>query len=148
MRDNRGITLITVIITVVLLIIIVGLAIGYSMDNYNNSKVIKFETYMRAIQKKVDVMLEEGVDYNSIGSALSNDVKTSLASIINSNANIVTRDAEEPKLRYLSPADIEHEFDLIGISDEIIVNFANRDIISLNGVEKENVFYYTLYTLP
>ena len=148
MKNKKGITLTAVIITVVFLLIIVGLVVTYSLDNYNNAKVIKFDTYMRAIQKKVDLILEEGIDYSTIGLTLSEDTKSNLQTIINSNNNIRTRNADEPKLRYFSQSDIEEIFGLSGISDEVIVNFANRDVISINGVEKEGTTYYTIYTLP
>lgn len=148
MKNKKGITLTAVIITVVFLLIIVGLVVTYSLDNYNNAKVIKFDTYMRAIQKKVDLILEEGIDYSTIGLTLSEDTKSNLQTIINSNNNIRTRNVDEPKLRYFSQSDIEEIFGLSGISDEVIVNFANRDVISINGVEKEGTTYYTIYTLP
>ena len=63
MEKNKGITLITLIMTVIILLIIAGLSINYGINTYKSSKVMKFETYMKILQKKVDIMIEEGIDY-------------------------------------------------------------------------------------
>ena len=47
MKSNKGITLIIVIMTVVLLTILMGLVITSSIDTYNKSKFISFETNMK-----------------------------------------------------------------------------------------------------
>ena len=49
-----------VIMTVILLAILAGLALKNGMDTFESSKVVKFESYMKVIQKEVDIILEEG----------------------------------------------------------------------------------------
>lgn len=147
MKKNSGITLTTAIITVLLLTIIAGLSINYGIDSYQNSKIIKFETYMKMLQKKTDLILEEELNYNTMGSPLTDEQRTTLQTIIQNNTNIVTRDETEEKLRYFSSNDLNEIFNIPDVEDDIIINFANRDVISLNGVEKDNIRYYTEYTL-
>lgn len=147
MKNNKGITLIIVIMTVVLLAILAGLLVADGKDTYQESQVIKFEAYMKVIQKKVDLIIEEyGNDLN-FGSSLTDEQKDKLSTIINDNPQISTRNVNEEKLRYFSSNDIENDLELSDIEDEIIINFANRDVISLNGVEKDNVMHYVEYTL-
>lgn len=152
MKNDRGITLTIVIMTVIMLIIIAGLAITNGINTYQDTEIIKFQTYMKAIQKKVDLIIEERVYddstyYTKIGKSLTDEQKNKLQTIIDSNSKIETRDVDEEKLRYFSSADIEKIFELEGIEDEIIVNFAKREIISLNGVEKDGVMHYVEQTL-
>lgn len=52
MKNDRGVTLTIVIITVLLLVILAGLIINYSRKTYQGSQVIKFQTYMKVLQKK------------------------------------------------------------------------------------------------
>ena len=78
MEKNKGITLITLIMTVIILLIIAGLSINYGINTYKSSKVMKFETYMKILQKKVDIMIEEGIDYTTVGTALTNGQKDRL----------------------------------------------------------------------
>lgn len=64
------------------------------------------------------------------------------------NNNFVETDSvDEPKLRYFSSSDIETFFDIKDVQDEIVINFANREVISLNGVEKNGVMHYVEYGL-
>ena len=149
MKKDKGITLITVIITVVLLAIMVGLVITYGIDTFEKSKVVKFETNMKTLQKKVDLSLEEGIDYTTLGSGLSTNQKKTLQTILDNDSNnyIETDDASLTTLRYFSSTDIQEDFGIENIDDEIVVNFANREVISLNGVEKDEVMHYVEYGL-
>ena len=105
MEKNKGITLITLIMTVIILLIIAGLSINYGINTYKSSKVMKFETYMKILQKKVDIMIEEGIDYTTVGTALTNGQKDRLQAIM------PTIDTSEPQLRYFSSDNIEEAFD-------------------------------------
>ena len=147
MKNNKGITLIIVIIIVILLLIISGLSINYGIDSYNKSKVVRFEAYMKLLQKKVDIALEEGIDYTELGSPLTQEQETKLQKIISSNSSIETQSLTDAKLRYFSSSQIKETFDLGNVYDDIVVNFENRDVICLNGVKKDGVMHYVEYTL-
>lgn len=146
MKSNKGITLIIVIMTVVLLTILMGLVITSSIDTYNKSKFLSFETNMKLIQKKVDMALEERIDYKTLGHSLNEEQKAKLATIIaNDNNNMIsTEDPSAETLRYFSSNDINEDFELSDIRGEFVINFANREVISLDGAEKNNVMYYTI----
>lgn len=141
MKKEQGITLIALIMTVMLLIIITGLVVTNSMDTYEESRVIKFETYMKIIQKKVDVLIEENSDYRSLGTALTDEQENRLLTIITDNNSIRTNGITED-IRYFSATDIKAIFEISDINDEIVINFGNREVISLNGIEKDGVMHY------
>ena len=149
MRNEAGITLITVVITIVLLTILAGIAVSTGIDIYGKAKVINFEANMKMIQKKVDIIIEEDVGYLILYPALTNEQKARLQTILNQDTNnyIETENAELSTLRYFSRADMETYFDIKDINDEIVINFANREVISLNGVEKDGVMHYVEYGL-
>ena len=146
MKSNKGITLIIVIMTVVLLTILMGLVITSSIDTYNKSKFLSFETNMKVMQKKVDMALEERIDYETLGQPLNDEQRSRLATIIaNDNNNMIsTEDPSAETLRYFSSNDINEDFELSDIRGEFVINFANREVISLDGAEKNNVMYYTI----
>ena len=146
MKSNKGITLIIVIMTVVLLTILMGLVITSSIDTYNKSKFLSFETNMKLIQKKVDMALEERIDYETLGQPLNDEQRSRLATIIaNDNNNMIsTEDPSAETLRYFSSNDINEDFELSDIRGEFVINFSTRDVISLDGAEKNNVMYYTI----
>ena len=146
MKNNKGITLIIVIMTVILLTILMGLIITSSIDTYYRSKFVNFETNIKLIQKKVDMALEERIDYETLGQALNDEQKAKLAEIIaNDNNNMIsTEDPLAETLRYFSSNDIKEDFELSDIRGEFVINFANREVISLDGAEKNDVMYYTI----
>ena len=146
MKNNKGITLIIVIMTVILLTILMALVITSSIDTYYSSKFVSFETNIKLIQKKVDMALEERIDYETLGQALNDEQKAKLAEIIaNDNNNMIsTEDPTAETLRYFSSNDIKEDFELSDIRGEFVINFANREVISLDGAEKDNVMYYTI----
>ena len=149
MRGNRGITLLMVLITIIVLGIMMTLIAINSVDTWQNSKVIKFKTNMQILQKKVDLVLEEGIDYTNLGSSLTAEQITQLQTILSNDTNhyIETNDTSNIGLRYFTATDIKNVFDLDGLQDEFIINFSIREIISLNGVEKNGVMHYVEYGL-
>ncbi len=145
MKSEKGITLISVILTILLLGIIVGIVITNGVDTYGNSKVVAFETQMQMIQKKVDIAVEEG---SVIGTALDDTQKEKLSQILSeddaSGNYIKTSTINDVSLRFFSGSDIANEFDIQNVQDDFIINFANREVINLNGVEKDGVMHYVL----
>ena len=150
MKSQKGITLISTIMTVILVLIISGLAVTNGMETYRNSKVAKFQAYMKMLQKKVDIIIEEGTGYSNLGSDLTEEQKTKLRAIItndgNQNISTTVDELNSIKLRYFSVSDIEEDFEIKDIQDEIVINFGKREVISLNGVEKDGVTHYVEHT--
>ena len=148
MKSEKGVTLIMAVMTVLLLTILVGLLVTNGMQTYKKSKVMNFQTYMKAIQKEVDVMVEEQTDYTTIGSALTDEQLAKIQTIVKAGGCYTKEtDLANAKWRYFSSSDIAELFDISDVSDDIVVNFANRDIVSLNGIEKDGVTHYSEYTL-
>ncbi len=144
MNNERGVTLVTVIIIIILLIIFSGFVITQGSDTFQKSRVARFEANMKMIQKKVDIIVEEKEEIP--GLEMTDEIKGILQQIIDednsSNNFIETNDVDEPLLRYFSPEDIETQLGVQDVRDDIVVNFSNREIISLQGVKRgENKYY-------
>lgn len=144
MKDNKGITLIAVILTVIILSLLAGVIVFNVNKTYENSSIMQFTSYMKMIQKKVDFYVEEETNYETLGKTLSSSDKTRLQDIINKDTKnlISTNDVNSTELRYFNSDDIYKYFEISNINDEIVVNFENREVISLNGVEKDGNKYY------
>ena len=147
-KNQRGITLIGLIITIVLMLILTAVAINVGVGDIDYSKRIRFMSYMQAIQKKVDYITEYE-NYENYGDALTSEQKTKLTTILsNENDTFITNDVNSVTLKYFNSQKIASQLELDNIDDEIIVNFATREVISLNGIEYEDNIYYTQYNLP
>lgn len=150
-KDNKGITLIALILTIILMLILASVTTYTGIDTYRNSKVNKFVTDMQLIQAKVDdlvatKMVDElqllGEDILSIPNA------TSVVQKASSNGEIVANDVNTNLFRYFSKENLLDELDIENVNSEIIINFTNREVISLEGVEYRGSTYYTQYKLP
>ena len=146
MKNNKGITLIVIMITVVVLAMLTGVIVTSVGNTYENSRAVQFSSYMQMIQKQVDIYVEEGTDYETLGRALNTEMQERLYTILESDIRglIDTTDVTSDKIRYFSSSDIDEDFGISEINDEVVVNFANREVISLNGVEKGGYTYYVL----
>lgn len=146
MKNNKGITLIVVMITVVVLAMLTGVIVTSVGNTYENSRAVQFSSYMQMIQKQVDIYVEEGTDYETLGRVLNTEMQERLYTILESDIRglIDTTDVTSDKIRYFSSSDIDEDFGISEINDEVVVNFANREVISLNGVEKGGYTYYVL----
>ena len=52
------------------------------------------------------------------------------------------------KCRYFSKQNISNQLNIEDASNDIIVNFTTREIVSIQGIEYEGNMYYTQYKLP
>lgn len=142
MKNNKGVTLIMVLMTVVVLSIIAGVVITTSTNTVANMKIEKFKTNIKLIQKQVDIFLDEGKNYTTIGRPLTTETSQILEDIINEDSNVETTNSSDPGLRYFSYTDIKTVFDVDTDEEDYFINFSNREIISVKGIQKDGVFHY------
>ena len=142
MKNNKGVTLIMVLMTVVVLSIIAGVVITSATNTVANMKIEKFKTNIKLIQKQVDIFLDEGKNYTTIGRPLTTETSQILEDIIDEDSNVETTDSSDPGLRYFSYTDIKNVFDVDTDEEDYFINFSNREIISVNGIQKNGVFHY------
>lgn len=102
---------------------------------------------MQIIQEKVD-QIAQNEDYTNYGKELSNNNKDLLSDILSNEKDDFLTTIESTALRYFDSSHIETDLDIENIDDEIIVDFATREVISLNGIKYEDEMYYTQYNLP
>ena len=151
MKEDRGITLVILVITIVLMLIIAGITITFSMDSVNHSRVVKFVAYMQIIQGKVDEIRSTNQDYTILGKSLSESGKTSkITNILNAakSGGEIQTSAVDSSYRYFDKQELSSDLGIDNIEDEIVINFATREVVSLNGVKYESKTYYTQYLLP
>ena len=149
LKNNKGITLVALIITVILMLILASVAAYSGTNIYKEMQVTKFITQMQLIQTKIDELVEDKKTEN-IGEDISADEeKKKIINFAYSNGEIksATEDYKN-KFRYMSKENIETQLNIDNIEDDILVNFETREVVSLNGVEYKNKRYYTQYKLP
>lgn len=147
MRENqKGITLISLVITIIVLVIITGIGISASIDSIKSAKKTAFITELEMIQEKVNTIYEKRklneddiAYYNSLGQDVSNVGAPKLLEILKGQSSM--------GYLYFSKEDLK-KLDLDNISQDVIINFATRDVVSTTGIEIDGNTYYKLLDIP
>lgn len=146
-KREKGITLIALILTIIIALILASIAISVGTTDIDYSKMVNFLAYMQTIQKKVDLISLYG-DYQNLGSNLTNDQKSTLNYIITNSDEVLRTTANSETLKYFNKTTIASQLEIENVDDEIVVDFATREVISLLGIEYNEQMYYTQYNLP
>lgn len=142
-KENRGITLITVIIAIIIMGILVTVSIYSGVESYRNAKVTQFVTQMQLIQAKVDELVNTN-EYSNLGSSAA--TYQNILTIAYNQEEISTSDVQN--FKYFSIDDLKDDMDLENIDTDVLINFTTREIVSIDGVEYKGKTYYTQYKLP
>lgn len=69
MKNNKGITLVALIVTIIVMTIIIGASVTGGTEVFQKSKATDYIGYMKLVKARADVVLEE----EAFNSSLSND---------------------------------------------------------------------------
>lgn len=148
-KDNKGITLVSLIITIIIMSILVSTTTFLGIDTYKRSKVTNFVTKMQLIQTKVDQLIEsktiEEINNMGLQEIITEKQKNAITTAY-SNNEISSDNISEYKV--FTSNNILDIFEIEDIDDDIMVNIITREVVSLNGIEYEGTTYYTQYKLP
>lgn len=166
MKNQNGITLISLVITIILVVILASVAIYTGIESYDNMRAEAFIAKMKTIQEAVDKLCEEYTVKEMIESDLGSrpiglkassapsDAKAVLKSVIDEGATNELKswfkaagDEIEENYRYFSINDIST---ILGIKDfdtAIFLNPRTRNVIAVNGIQHDGKMYYRQYDL-
>lgn len=144
-KDNKGITLVALILTIIIMLILATVTTYTGIDTYKESKVYAFVSQMQLIQAKVDDLVDtktiEELKLLGTGVNSSNTINTAF-----SNNEITSNDSS--LYRYFTKHELLEIFDVEDAYSDVMINFTTREIVSTSGVEYEGNKYYTQYKLP
>ena len=145
--NDKGITLVALVITIVLLLIISSFAIIAGKSTIESAKMNVFSIEIQTLQSKVNELAQElgqkqkekdneGVaQIKSIGNALQGTEEETTA-FTKAGIN------DTSGYKYFSK-EVLTELGLVNFKNEYLVNVEKRNVIGLNGVEYEGKTYYT-----
>lgn len=148
-KDNKGITLIALIITIIIMLILGSVTAYTGINSYKSSRVNKFVMQMQLLQTNFDELIstKTAVELEELG-LQSVTTQEQIDAITNAfkQEEVTTGDTSKYKVFYKE--DILNILNVENSDNEIIVNFETREIVSTIGIEYEGVVYYTQYKLP
>lgn len=143
MKNENGITLISLAATIVILIILASVTTYTGVSSIRSSKLTKFKQELELVQAQVDMLYEKYKDDKNMYKQLGSGLTTSQLSAA------ITAGADQSQInnyRLFTPQILE-SYDLMGIERNYIVNIATRDVRSLTGYQYEGRLYYSLQDL-
>ena len=143
-RENKGITLIALIITIVVLLILASIATYSGIGIIRQSKLNKFTTEMKLMQTEVNELYDRysrgETDLVNLGKELDGQADK----VFTSGASGIT---DKTGYRYYDQ-EIIQSLGIDGVEEEFFINVQKRSVVSYLGFEYEGTTYYTLDQLP
>ena len=148
-KDNKGITLISLIITIIIMLILVSVATGTGIETYKTSQVNKFVIQMQLLQSKIDDIIDASTieELNNLPlQAVTTQEQIDAISNAFKQDEIISADTS--KYKVFAKDKILDILDVENVHDDIMVNFETREIVSVVGIKYNGKNYYTQYKLP
>lgn len=138
--------MISLVITIIILLIIAATATYAGIGSIQTAKRTAFISELEMIQAKVNTIYEKRklsseqvVYYDGLGKDVS---------VLDTNQlNKILQGTSSSGFRYFPKENLK-QLELDNITQEVIINYDTRTVISVNGVEIEGAFYYKLEGLP
>ena len=148
-KNNKGITLMALVITIILLIILASIGTYSGIQVVKSAQFTAFSTELKIMQTQVNKLYEEKKNGNSDVNALGKTISSS-STTVQSNATKAfnasgIRDTSDYK--YFDTDTIK-SLNIEGVEGEFLVNIDKRSVVSYDGFEYEGKTYYTLEQLP
>ena len=158
MKNENGITLISLVMTIVLIVILAAISTYTGIEAYNNMRVQAFVAKMIALQEKVDIFCDKYSvsEINSMGVKFENCSDTVATQVLNDVITMgqagnlkcwFSTDAGTSNYRYFTISDIETKFELKDFDVAIWLNPTTRNVIAVEGVTVDDIEYYRQYDL-
>lgn len=144
-RNNKGITIVSLVITIILLIIITSVTIYIGNNIIKQVTLQNVNTDMMLIKAKVKTIAEQA-KFNKDN---SNYKGTPLAQVPDNKKidKLVEEEIVEDITKYylLSKADLDSMgLEKVDIADGYLVNYENEEVIYVRGLKNEDKMYYKL----
>lgn len=157
MKNNRGVTLMSLAIMIVVLIILASIGANYNANSLKLAKLTKFTTELEIIKTQISV-LNQNKNYEQFENygldeatqiELISQINTFLEKKLVNIFNINEADVEVHKNRfvYCSKENINEKIGIDGIEGNYLINVQNKIAISFDGINYNGNWYYTLEEL-
>ena len=144
--NPKGITLVSLIITIIVLLIIAGITTTAGIESIQTAKKTSMITELEIIQEKVNIIYEKratNIEDKQYYDALGQDISV----VEPYKLTEVLKETSQEGYRYFSKEDLK-KLDLDNITQDVIINFNTRDVVSIEGILVDNQRYYRLADIP
>ena len=148
LKNNKGITLIALIVTIIILLVLSTIAIYTGFDTIRSSKFMAFKTEMQLLQASIDEYYSSNKDvFNSKGINLTDEQKNIFT--VSEVSNILSSKKEnianlQNGFKYYTEDILVNDLQIEGITRDYFINIDKRIIISSEPFEYDGINHYML----
>lgn len=146
MINQKGITLVSLVITVIVIMILASITTVAGLDSIETSKKTTFVTQLEMVQAKVNTIYEKR-KLNRLDIDYYNSLGKDIFVIDELELNNILADVSKEGFRYFSKEDL-NTIDLENISQDVLINYDTRAVYSRTGIEIDGNRYYRLEDIP
>ncbi len=147
LKNEKGVTLLTVVIIVIVLIILAGIGITSGISTVRSAIYSAFNAEMQIIQTNVNEISGQNPDANALGQEMT-DVQKSIFNEPEVQEVLNTKEGDQTELkagfRYFSESYLNQDLQIAEATRDYYINMQERIIISTEPVEYEGTRYYML----
>ena len=136
MKNEKGITLVALILTVVILLILAGVGATTGINQLNNIKLKSFYSKLEIAQEAVEKIADTN-EYNEDWGTSPTAEQIALIRSISESYDI-------SKFKYFTAAEVESILNVSGVDLNLLIDFENKIVISADGEEVDGKMYYVL----
>lgn len=148
--NNKGITLIVLVVTIVILLILSTVGMTAGVSQINNMKLKSFYTKLEIAQEGIEKIVETDETYKDVsglevklveaGTEPTEEQKNliqELSTKYNSSYN-------SANFKFFTAEEVENDLGISGVELDLLIDFQNKIVISPQGVEIDGEKYYML----
>lgn len=150
MKQEKGITLVALVITVLVMSILAGTAISSGRSIIDSNKVMAFIQELKIVQSEVNVIVEKqkqgDTSYDAIGIEVSRLDTETMTKLV--KGPLKGKTAEEIiDFKYYRVSDLQ-QMGIENVNQSVLINLKTREVISVNGIEDAGKMCYKLEDFP
>lgn len=145
MKNESGITLITLIITIIVLILLTGAGISAGGKSLNDVKLKSFYTKLEIAQEGVNKIVNTNESYkDDYGNEFF--LRNLGAEPTQEQKNFIEQTIGIPStgFRYFTSNQLEKDLQIYGVNLNLLINFDDNTVINPEGIRIGRNYYYTL----
>lgn len=144
MKNERGITLIVLIITIIILLILTGVGITTSLHHFNNVKLKSFYTKLEIVAEAVEKINNTNETYKD---EQNNTIILKQQGVEPTEAQAALIESlgyGNGDFKYFTAEQVNSILDISGIDLNLLIDFENNVVINPEGIEIDGKTYYML----
>ena len=147
-KNQKGITLITLSIIIIVLVILAGIGVTSGIQAVKSAQYTAFEAEMQIMQTEINQIREGNTNLESLGTEMTQEQKNifnqpEVSNVLNTKEGNL--DEIKAGFRYYTEAYLKNELEIEAATRAYYINMENRIIISEEPVEYKKTKYYIYY---